>query len=217
MQKSTLGRLSLLISTLGLFSLCASQAMADETLNYKVFKDGEPIGSEQVILTDTSDGQTAHVITETSVQVLFLKFHYHHDRTETWKGDSLVSVKAETDDDGTPYQWLAEYEGKCFEVAGKGVPRREECNGAWPLTLWREDVTRKTNLYSVIDAAPYKVSVAKTVDNNLDIDGQTVPATHYVMTGDVTRDLWYDKNGKLLKTSFKKKGYDIDFIRVDAK
>ncbi|WP_339777424.1 DUF6134 family protein [uncultured Thalassospira sp.] len=216
MSRILLGGVATACAIFAIFYTGLHGAKADETLNYKVFKDGDPIGFEKVVLSDTADGQIAHITTETSVRVLFLQFHYHHDRTETWKNDHLVSVKAETDDDGTPYAWLAEYEGDCYEVAGKGVPRREECNAAWPLTLWREDITAKTSLYSVIDAAPYAVSVAKTVDTSLTLNDRNIPATHYVMSGDITRDLWYGKDGKLLKTSFKKKGYDIDFIRVDA-
>jgi hypothetical protein len=202
-----------LVLTVGLWQ--TGPAQAAETLNYKVFKDGDPIGFEKVVLTDTDQGMHAKITVQTNVNFLFLKFTYHHVRDEDWKAGRLVSVKAETDDDGTPYAWLAEYDGDCFEVAGKGVPRRDTCNGAWPLSLWNEKVTQKDRLYSVIDAAPYHVRVSKTVDSSLDLDGKKIPATHYLMTGDVTRDLWYGTDGKLLKTSFKKKGYDIDFIRVD--
>ncbi|MFC4237517.1 DUF6134 family protein [Thalassospira xianhensis] len=202
-----------LIGSLG----AISSAHADETLNYQVLKDGEPIGFETVEITDTPDGYTAAITTRTDVKVLFLQFQYGHSRLEKWRNDQLVSVDTDTNDDGTPYVYKAEYEGGCFEVAGKGVAKRDACDGAWPLTLWREDVTTKTSLYSVINAEPYAVTTRKTGTETLAINNREIPATHYVMTGDVQRDLWYGDDGRLLKTSFKRKGYDIDFIRVDAK
>ncbi|KZB52519.1 hypothetical protein AUP42_15570 [Thalassospira lucentensis] len=202
-----------LIGSLG----AISSAHADETLNYQVLKDGEPIGFETVEITDTPDGYTAAITTRTDVKVLFLQFQYGHSRLEKWRNDQLVSVDTDTNDDGSPYTYKAEYEGDCFEVAGKGVAKRDACDGAWPLTLWREDVTTKTSLYSVINAEPYAVTTRKTGTETLAINNREIPATHYVMTGDVQRDLWYGDDGRLLKTSFKRKGYDIDFIRVDAK
>jgi hypothetical protein len=128
-----------------------------------------------------------------------------------------VSVDTDTNDDGTPYVYKAEYDGDCYEVAGKRIAKRDACDGAWPLTLWREDITAKTSLYSVINAEPYAVTTRKTGTETLVIKNREIPATHYAMTGDVQRDLWYGSDGRLLKTSFKRKGYDIDFIRVDAK
>ncbi len=202
-----------LIGSLG----AISSAHADETLNYQVLKDGEPIGFETVEITDTPDGYTAAITTRTDVTVLFLQFQYGHSRLEKWRNDQLVSVDTDTNDDGSPYTYKAEYEGDCFEVAGKGVAKRDACDGAWPLTLWREDVTTKTSLYSVINAEPYAVTTRKTGTETLAINNREIPATHYVMTGDVQRDLWYGEDGRLLRTSFKRKGYDIDFIRVDAK
>ncbi|MDP2699108.1 DUF6134 family protein [Thalassospira sp.] len=188
---------------------------AEEPLNYKVFKDGEPIGFETVTFTESPDGLAVDVTTQTDVRVLFLTFQYHHKRREIWRDGNLVSVSTETSDDGTPYAFLAEYDGDCYELAGQNTPRREACNGAWPLTLWSEQVTTKDHLYSVIDATPHTVRIDKTENGTLTLGDETYPARHYIMSGDVSRDLWYGEDGKLLKTSFKRKGYDIDFIRVD--
>lgn len=193
-----------------------STAVGSEILNFQVLKDGEPIGYEKVEITPTANGKTVSVETLTDVRVLFLKFHYDHQRTEQWVGDELVSVDTITNDDGTHYTWQASFEQDCYALAGKGVGKREACDSAWPLTLWHEDVTGKTALFSVINAEPYAVKTQKVGEETLMVENRETPATHYVMSGDVERDLWYGTDGKLLKTSFKRKGYDIDFVRVDA-
>ncbi|PKR59052.1 DUF6134 family protein [Thalassospira lohafexi] len=196
--------------------LMASSAYAGDILNFRVLKDGEPIGYEKVDITQTANGRTVEVETLTDVRVLFLQFHYDHQRTEQWHGNQLVSVKTTTNDDGTHYTYQADYQADCYDVAGKGVGKRNACDGAWPLTLWLEDVTAKSHLYSVINAEPYAVQINKVGDEKLRIENRETPATHYEMSGDVERDLWYGSDGYLLKTSFKRKGYDIDFVRVDA-
>jgi len=202
----------------GIFTQCAvlSMASAGEVLNFRVLKDGEPIGYEKVEITPTASGRTVRVETLTDVSVLFLKFHYDHQRTEQWHGDKLVSVEITTNDDGTHYTWQASYDEDCYQLAGKGVGKRDACDGAWPLSLWSEDITVKTDLYSVINAEPYGVHTRKVGTENVTVENRETPATHYIMSGDIERDLWYGPDGKLLKTSFKRKGYDIDFIRVDA-
>ncbi len=197
-------------------SAIVSMASAGETLNFRVLKDGETIGHETVEITPTDTGHTVRIETLTDVSVLFLKFHYDHQRTEIWQNDALASVETTTNDDGTHYSWQASYDGECYQLVGKGVGKRDACDGAWPLSLWSEDVTTKTSLYSVIDAEPYGVEIRKVGTENVMIENRETPATHYIMSGDVQRDLWYGPDKKLLKTSFKRKGYDIDFIRVDA-
>jgi hypothetical protein len=204
--------------TVGLMGSTAafSSASASESLNFRVLKDGEPIGYEKVEVIPTATGQTVKVETLTDVRVLFLQFHYDHQRTEQWQDEKLVSVETTTNDDGIHYTYQASFEQDCYAIAGKGVGKRDACDSAWPLTLWSEDVTDKTALFSVINAEPYTVKTEKVGAETVVVEDREIPATHYTMSGDVTRDLWYDTDGKLLKTSFKRKGYDIDFIRVDA-
>lgn len=210
------GSISALIAGFTIQYATASLASGSEMLNFRVLKDGEPIGYETVEITPTATGQTVTVKTLTDVRVLFLKFHYDHQRTEQWQDGKLISVETTTNDDGTHYTWRASYVGDCYALQGKGVGKRDACDAAWPLTLWHEDVTGKTALFSVINAEPYAVKTEKVGEKTVMVENHKTPATHYVMSGDVERDLWYGTDGKLLKTSFKRKSYDIDFIRVDA-
>ncbi|KJE34105.1 hypothetical protein UF64_16960 [Thalassospira sp. HJ] len=210
------GSLSALIAGFAIQFAAPSQASGSEILNFRVLKDGEPIGYEKVEITPTATGQTVKIETLTDVRVLFLKFHYDHQRTEQWQDGKLVSVETTTNDDGTHYTWQASYDADCYVLAGKGVGKRDACDGAWPLTLWHEDVTGKADLFSVINAEPYTVNTQRVGEETVMVESRETPAVHYEMSGDVERDLWYGTDGKLLKTSFKRKGYDIDFIRVDA-
>ena len=193
-----------------------TSSYADEVLNFHVLKGDEKIGYEKIEITDTENGRTVKITGKTDVTVLFVDYHYAHERTEKWENNQIVSVEAKTSEDDKTYDFSVSYQDDCYEISGKHVDERKACNGAWPVSMWKEDVTGKTYLYSVINAEPYEVKTKKVGDETLMIENRETPAVHYVMTGDAERKLWYDKNGKLLKTSLKKEGYDIDFIRVDA-
>lgn len=181
--------------------LCfAAPSAAQDVLTYKVLKDGDPIGQEVVTITEQGNRQIVKVETQTEVNLLFLTFSYDHERTETWENGQLISVVAKTDDDGSPHA----FDLKTMSGGFKGVVDGAEktiSGPAFPLSLWNESVTRYSNLFGVIDAAPY---VVKTENKG---DG------YYVMDGDIARELWYGDDGRLKKTAFKRKGYNIEFVR----
>ena len=84
---------------------------------------------------------------------------------------------------------------------------------ALPVTFWNSDVLLKKNLFSSLDGGDYKLKWKKLSDETIKVEGKMVKANVYAMTGGLERKLWYSKSGEFLKTTFKKKGYDIAWIR----
>lgn len=186
---------------LALAGICwALAADAASVLEYKILKEGEPIGTETVTLNEVDGRTMVDVKTETHVQVLFLKFDYSHERREIWKDGQLLSVTSRTNDDGTPhhYELLRGEDGFGLMKNGKKQKLDET---VLPLTLWTKAVVDRPVLLSVIDAEPYKVTTTKVGDN------------HYKMEGDIQRELWFSKDGYLQKVAFKRKGFDIELQR----
>jgi hypothetical protein len=195
-----------------LFSPPAAAAAENLALAYAVLKDGEPIGHEAVHLA--RDGETAivEVETDTRVKVLFLDFHYHHRRTETWMAGKLERMVADTDDDGSIHHIEAQSTGSNLAVVADGGAK-EFPPDALPLTLWGKAVLDRTTLYSIVDAEPFHVTVTAMGRDFVRLKGRDVAASHYRMTGDVERELWYGEDGFLLKTTFERRGYPIEFVR----
>lgn len=189
----------------------ASQA-ADRPLSYVVLKEGEPIGRETVAIHQDGDHTTVQVQTETRVKVLFLDFHYHHQRTETWVGDRLDHLVAETDDDGTPHHIEAWSQGSTTRLTVDGADK-DLSGAALPLTLWGEAILDRSMVYSVVDATPYRVSISPLGSETLTVGGRRIETEHYRMSGEVDRELWYGKDGYLVKVAFERRGYPIEFVR----
>lgn len=190
-------------------ALAAGPAEATETVRFGIYKDGDPIGQEVYTFDHGPNGQTTvDVSARTDVQVLFLKFHYDHARTEVWQDGRLQTMTARTDDDGTPHQIALAREGETWRVQADGSQRTEAAE-ALPLTLWTPKVLEADRVLSVIDAEPWDVTVTKVGPDS--VAGRE--AVRWRMSGGVTRDLWYSPDGDLLKVAFDRKGYAITYVR----
>ena len=194
-----------------LLSAATAHAAEPHTLNYRILMGDDPIGSETVRLEAQGELTKVAVTASTRVKVLFLNFRYDHQREEVWKGRSLESMKSKTDDDGKPHTMEMVRRGAGYAVTADGKTAEASAD-ALPLTLWTPEVLKRPTLLSVIDGNPYAVRTDHVGSETLTIGGRSVPAQHHRISGDVERDLWFDAQGTLLKTRFKRSGYDVTYI-----
>ncbi len=189
----------------------AADAAGPRTLTYRILMGDDPIGTETVKLDPQGDVTRVAVTATTRVKVLFINFRYDHQREEVWKGGTLDQMRAKTDDDGTPHSMEMARRGAGYALTVDGKAGEVPAN-ALPLTLWTPEVLKRPTLLSVIDGKPYNVRVESLGAETLDIGGRAIKATHHRISGDVERDLWFDADGTLLKTRFKRSGYDVTYI-----
>lgn len=194
----------------GLTGTAAAQGTA-RTLTYQILMGEDPIGSEQVTIDPQGDRTRVTVTATTRVKVLFINFRYDHKREELWKGGILESMTATTDDDGTPHRIEMAREAGGYRLTVDGKTQQAPA-GTLPLTLWTPQVLKHTQLLSVIDGAPYKVTARKVGAESVEAGGKAQEAAHHRIEGDVERDLWFAADGTLLKTRFKRSGYDITYV-----
>lgn len=194
-----------------LLSTAAVQAAEPRTLTYRILMGDDPVGSETVRLEAQGDVTKVAVTASTRVKVLFINFRYDHKREEVWKGGTLDSMSAQTDDDGTPHAIRMMRTGGGYSVTVDGKAGQAGAD-ILPLTLWTPEVLKRPTLLSVIDGKPYNVRTDLVGTDTLTVGGRAVPAQHHRISGDVERDLWFDARGTLLKTRFKRSGYDVTYI-----
>lgn len=199
----------------GLAAAVAPVALAADrvSLGFDIRKEGESIGKEQVRIARADDGTAVvDVQTKTRAKVLFLEFRYDHSRREEWRNGAMVHMVADTDDDGSKFHLEAERSagGWNFSVNGQASERPGDL---LPLTLWGRSILEKSELFSIIDAKPYKVKVEALGSEQVSVGGQMVTAEHFRMSGGVERDLWYGSDGFLLRATFQRSGYPIEIVR----
>ena len=199
----------------GAFVFSSTAVAMPKDMQFTITKGGDPIGTHVFKFSGDENKLRVDVETHTKVKVLFLNFVYDHKRTEQWSGSKLVSLKSKTDDDGTPHKLAIKATKTKILGMANGKPISK--NGmALPVTFWNADVLLNKNLFSALHGKDFKIKWTKLPDEEVMVEGKTVKANVYETksaSGDLDRKLWYSKDGEFLKTTFKKKGYDIAWIR----
>lgn len=204
----------MVLSVLVLAAMGGAAARAEPLrLSYEIRKDGEAIGREDVMVERQGGDMSVQVETHSRTTVLFMDFVFDHTRREEWRGGTLTRLVADTSDDGTKSRLEAELGEAGWKISHNGASSQRPAT-SMPATLWNAKVVEAPALFGTIDAAPYQVTVRRVGEETVEVMGAARPATHYRLEGDLERDLWFGADGTLLKTSFKRKGFPIEFVRV---
>ena len=84
--------------------LAPLQVAADDSYLFDVWLDDRPIGSHSFEMTGNGDETRVVSLANYEVKVLFVKvYEYSHRADEVWRGDCLVGLASETDDNGKPF------------------------------------------------------------------------------------------------------------------
>lgn len=178
----------------------ATGVPASNVLKFDVLRDGSPIGTHVVSFSD--GGNSVDIKTDIAVKLAFITlYHFKHHSHETWKDGRLVALNSKTNDDGTKHTLSVKADGAKLSVVGDGVPSRVKADIV-PASLWREDTVKQTELLNTLKGNEMKVSVTDDGEDSIKVGGKTVTAHHYVMKGDLARELWYGKNGVLEQVRF---------------
>jgi len=189
-------------------------ALADsKTVTYTILKEGDAIGKETYVIDGDAEHKTVSLTVDSAVRILFLDFKYHHTRTESWTGDTLDKLTADTDDDGTKHHVEAALDNGAWHVTTDGKTIEVPAD-AFPVVQWNKAMVGHPVLIPVeSDDKPYKAAFKDAGKDSLTIGGQKIEAEHYVLSGDIDRDLWYGDDGMLAKVTFRRRGFGIAIVR----
>jgi hypothetical protein len=195
-------------------SLVAAQAQ--ETLTYEILRDGSVIG-EQVVVVE--DGR-ASITQQIEVKALFVTLYSRsHSREETWEGDRIVKLTGKTNDDGDSYELAIEAVGEGYErmVNGKTESFGGDYGFApdWSLAAAKgHDKALSAQTDEVFDPLVLEMLGEETLgEETLELPSGRYEAEHWRSGGAFQRELWYDKQGRLLRMTFESRGSDIEYRR----
>ncbi len=195
------------VATIGFAA--AAQA---EIRDYTIYKESDPVGHDVYTITKEGDVTTVKVHTHTIVNVLFLKFHYDHDRTEIWKNGMVQSVESTTDDDGTKHHFSIHRDGDALvgNVDGK---TKKIPGDVLPFTIWARALVKNQVFFDIADFELLKTTVEDKGPDKITIGQRAFDTQHYKISGDLKWDLWYDADGVMLKSAFKRRGFPVFFVK----
>lgn len=183
-------------------------------LDFTVLRNGSEVGRHEMLFRNEADGLKIDIRTNVAVKVAFITaYRFEHEGHEIWQGGRLARLWSKTNDDGTRHVLDVTAGGDGLVVMADGK-EPEKASASIPASLWNERIVQQKSILNTLDGTRMTIQVSDLGTESVSVKNAKVPARHYVLTGDLQRELWYDAQNVLVKVRFKAKdGSDIEYLR----
>lgn len=182
-------------------------------LDFTVMRNGKAIGTHKIHFRQSASDLNIDVKTDVAVKILFVTaYRFEHEGTELWRDGRLVSLSSATNDDGTPHKLKVRENGQSLAVVGDGETRYSSPY-IIPASLWHDGILKGGAILNTLHGQEMIIQVRDAGADTVSVHGAAMQARHYVITGDLERELWFDGSGVLVKVRMKgKDGSDIQYV-----
>jgi hypothetical protein len=164
----------------------------DDAISFTVWRKGSQIGTHQVRFERQGDRLSVRTAADFAVGFGPITFYrYHYRVTEVWQGSELMTISAQTDDNGTEAFVEARRQGDAIAVDGSKSGRYIAPKGAIAGTHWNPAETGQPMINPENGELMHftcREAGSETWAGGLRVD-------HKTLTGYATLDLWYDSQG----------------------
>lgn len=182
-------------------------------IDFTVLRKGKPFGTHTLSFDRTEDGGLT-VTTDVDLKVKFgpiTAFRYRLDSVEQWADGQLKSLTGTSNSDGRKGKVSAEAVDDTLRVESTkfdGVlPATTIPSSHWNRLQVYQDRMLSTETGEVLD-----IDVETIGTDTIDVNGESIEATHYRLKSDLTVDLWYDNQSRWVKLAFQVRGQDIEYV-----
>ena len=190
--------ITLFVTELSLATTMAQNGQ-QQTWNFRVMLDDQPIGSHKVRV-DSSDGNIAvHTIANFDVRILFIPvYSYEHEAKENWNDGCIVAINTTTDDNGEKYYISSKKDTQSLSLnTHDGKSNLDGCVRTF--AYWDVNLLKSDRLLNTQTGEYLPVSITDMGFRSLDIDGKEVRARSFrLVAEEMTIDLWYTKDMRWL-------------------
>lgn len=189
---------------LGFAMVQANTAVPDtRSWNFEVFLNDKPIGHHHFALKPADNGYTLQTEAEFEVNVLFFTaYRYEHENVEQWQNGCLQSIDAKTNDNGEALKVKGVQENNGFSLARADGSETLGAGCVRTFAYWDLAALKDERLLNSQTGEYQQVELRSLGPDRIEINGQTVDATRYALTGrDLSLQLWYGPDGDWLKLS----------------
>ena len=177
-------------------------AAAPSKLVYQVMRNGDPVGQHSLTFARNGDMTDVDISTRVAVKMAFITvYRFEHDGHETWRGNRLVALTSQTNDDGTRHQLKVATEGESLRIAADGKHMTAPAN-ILPASMWRPGVVQQSELVNTLDGKRMQVSARDMGQDTVKAAGHSTKAHHYKISGNIDRDVWFGPGDMLVRMQF---------------
>ncbi len=179
---------------------------------FDVERDGDVVGKYTIDFTRTDQGVLAEARVDVDVNLLFVPIYQlrYHAR-ELWSEGELQSIEAFTNDDGDLVHVQATRDAEGLQV--KTNDQTFETPAVLPISHWNPALLAGGPMLNGMTGEVDEVKVSKQGLDTVSTRNGSLRATHYLYSGDLNGEIWYDEDGRWVKLRFRAKdGSMIDYI-----
>jgi hypothetical protein len=186
---------------------------------FSALLDGRPIGEHRFSVSMGDDASERTVISEAAFTVRWLGvtvYRYRHRAVERWRGDCLLALSSETDDDGRRSSVSAQQQGDTFQVV---FPAAEVAQGCvMSFAYWNPALRLQHRLINAQTGRIEAVAIAAAGDGVMGQGGRAAPVQGWRISG-AARPIvvWYSARGDWvgLDTTVEG-GRQLRYVRLDG-
>ena len=199
--------LSFLVFFVGLVP--PAQTSTQEKYQFKVFLDDDEIGVQRFSVS--SEGTRSQVTVEAQFDVTYFLipfYSYRHTNSETWEGNCLKEIRAETNDNGESFFVRGtRQDGQIRLQTHAGNSTLEGCVKTF--AYWNLDLLQSDHLLNSQTGEFQPVQISSVGKETISVRGVSTETEHHRIVSDkFTIDLWYtmDREWVALQSTTKNGG-----------
>lgn len=184
-----------------------------EEMVFSVLRNGDAIGVHRVTFDRDGDRLVVDSRFEAQVKVLFIRaFEYLYQSKSVWRDGCMVELNATTDDNGDKSRVSARLDNGQLLIEGPSGAL-EGAAGLIPTDHWHSGVLTSERVLNTITGRVASIDIADLGETQVIINGRPASARHYVYSGDLNTEVWYDRNGRWVKMRFRAEdGSSIEYV-----
>ena len=184
-------------------------------LAFHIIRKGSTIGEHSVTFETAGDALTVSVAADIVVGIGPIAFfRYKHRAIVRWQNEQVVSIDAETNDDGTADHMTARREESGLVVEGSKAPRYTAPPRSLPGTHW-DRAMLDAPFINTQDGRLMHPTVKMVGMEKVEVTGGSVEAQHYTMRGDADMDTFYDMTPSWVGLRFTAQdGSEVRYLRA---
>lgn len=196
------------------------EVTAKHTREFRILVDGKHRGNQSMTFSRRSDGsEVMQGEAEVVINLVVYRYRYASNGTEIWKDGRLIELVNEADYNGDKYviQGAAVQQDLHYEVNGE---TQKAPSDIWAASYWREPdakrVGKKVRLLDSDKGNQLIATLEKLDPETIMLDSTPIKTNHYHMHGDVEVDVWYDKNGLIVRQESVESGHKtrLELVKV---
>jgi len=214
------------VAKISLLALCPAAALGAESpptprdplllygheIRFDVERNGSPVGQHVVTFTRTAEGVRADSRADINVELLWVSaYRFRYQSREVYRDGELQFIEASTNRNGDYTRVQAVRDAAGLEVSSP--EGNYEAPAVPPTSYWNAAILNGGPLLNTLNGEVSEVKVDYQGIETVATRSGSLRAYHYLYSGDIDGEIWFDSDGRWVKLRFPAKdGSTIEYI-----